>query len=92
MKYWCSAISEFGDLHKLIGANAHDEEESINAYRHAVNAIDDAVEALVKVITALNKIPIAIGGGHNNVLPDVERHSQRDCTRQASSSWRESTV
>ncbi|MGN6419396.1 MAG: formimidoylglutamase [Pseudobacter sp.] len=60
---------DFGDLHQLIESNAHDEEERINAYRHAVTTIDDAVESLVKVITAQNKIPIAIGGGHNNAYP-----------------------
>lgn len=60
---------DFGDLHQLIQTNASDEEESTNAYRHAVNAIDDAVEAVVKVITAYDKIPIAIGGGHNNAYP-----------------------
>lgn len=60
---------DFGDLHQLIESNAHDEEERINAYRHAVTTIDDSVESLVKVITAQNKIPIAIGGGHNNAYP-----------------------
>lgn len=60
---------DFGDLHQLIESNAHDEEERINAYRHAVATIDDAVESLVKVITAQNKVPIAIGGGHNNAYP-----------------------
>lgn len=60
---------EFGDLHEVIENNAHDEEERINAYRHAVTTIDAAVEDLVKVITAQNKIPIAIGGGHNNAYP-----------------------
>jgi formiminoglutamase len=60
---------DFGDLQQLIEGNAHDEEERINAYRHAVTTIDDAVESLAKVITAQNKIPIAIGGGHNNAYP-----------------------
>lgn len=62
----------FGDLHQVIEANAYDDEERINAYRHAVNAIDDAVESLVKVITAHNKIPIGIGGGHNNAYPMIK--------------------
>ncbi|MGN6402698.1 MAG: formimidoylglutamase [Flavisolibacter sp.] len=60
---------DFGDLQFLIDKNAHTEEEKIEAYRHAVNAIDDEVETLIKVITAANKIPIVIGGGHNNAYP-----------------------
>ena len=32
----------------------------------------EEVESLVKVITSLNKIPIAIGGGHNNSYPLIK--------------------
>jgi formiminoglutamase len=37
-----------------------------------VNSIDDEVEHLVKMITAAKKIPIAIGGGHNNAYPLIK--------------------
>lgn len=60
---------DFGDIQFLIDKNAYNEEEKIEAYRHAVNAIDDEVEALIKLIVAHNKIPIIIGGGHNNAYP-----------------------
>lgn len=60
---------DFGDLQFLIDKNAHTEEEKTEAYRHAVNAIDDEVEALIKVVTAAGKIPVVIGGGHNNAYP-----------------------
>lgn len=60
---------DFGDLPQLIDANAHDNDEKITAYRHAVTAIDDAVESVVKVIAAAGKIPVAVGGGHNNSYP-----------------------
>src|SRR5690349_10620036 len=57
---------DFGDIQFLIDKNAQGEEEKLEAYRHAVNTIDDEVENLVKLITAAKKIPIVVGGGHNN--------------------------
>ena len=57
---------DFSDLNNLIEANAANEEERLQALRHAVNTIDDAVEEVVKIITANKKIPVVIGGGHNN--------------------------
>jgi len=62
----------FSDLSKLIEQNAYGYEEKIDAYRHAVITVDDAVEELAKIITAHNKIPIAIGGGHNNAYPLIK--------------------
>jgi formiminoglutamase len=56
----------FNDIETLIDSNALSYEEKIEAYRHAVNTIDDEVEHLVKLITQNKKIPIIIGGGHNN--------------------------
>ena len=63
---------DFGDMKYLIEQNAFDFEEKTNAYRHAVDAIDDEVEQLAKIITAAGKIPIAIGGGHNNAYPLIK--------------------
>jgi formiminoglutamase len=60
---------DFGDIQFLIDKNAYSEEEKIEAYRHAVNTIDEEVEGLIKLITANGKIPIVIGGGHNNAYP-----------------------
>ena len=60
----------------MIDKNAQTEEEKLEAYRHAVNTIDDEVENLVKLITAANKIPIAIGGGHNNAYPLIKGSSK----------------
>jgi formiminoglutamase len=57
---------DFSEIESLIDSNAHSTEEKIEAYRHAVNAIDDEVEHAVKLITQNKKIPIVIGGGHNN--------------------------
>jgi formiminoglutamase len=63
---------DFGDIKYLIENHAYGSEELIDAYRHAVNAIDDQVENLVKVIASLKKIPIVIGGGHNNAYPIIK--------------------
>lgn len=63
---------DFGDVKYLIEQNAHDPEEKLNVYRHAVTIIDDEVEALVKLIATAEKIPIIIGGGHNNCYPLIK--------------------
>jgi len=63
---------DFGDIKFLIEQNAHGHQEKLDAYRHAVMVIDDEVEALVKLITTSNKIPVAIGGGHNNAYPLIK--------------------
>ena len=63
---------DFGDIQYLIDKNAHHTEEKVEAYRHAVSAIDDEVETLTKAIVAAGKIPIAIGGGHNNSYPLIK--------------------
>jgi formiminoglutamase len=63
---------DFGDIKYLIENNADDADELIEAYRHAVNTIDEEVENLIKVITSFKKIPIIIGGGHNNSYPIIK--------------------
>lgn len=60
---------DFSGLPELIEQHAHSTEEKTDAYRHAVLRIDDAVEALIRIITAAGKIPVVIGGGHNNAYP-----------------------
>ncbi|MGN6801479.1 MAG: formimidoylglutamase [Ginsengibacter sp.] len=63
---------DFSDAEKLINVNAADQDEKIAAYRSLVSSIDDAVEELVKIITQSKKIPIIIGGGHNNAYPAIK--------------------
>jgi formiminoglutamase len=60
---------DFSELQNLIDSNAHKSEERIEALRHAVNTIDEEVESLTKQIVAAKKIPVVIGGGHNNAYP-----------------------
>ncbi len=63
---------DFGDIQYLIDTTARGEEEKIEAYRHAIRTIDDEVERLSKIITEVKKIPIVIGGGHNNSYPLIK--------------------
>jgi formiminoglutamase len=63
---------DFGDVKYLVENNAYGQEELIEAYRHAVNLIDEQVENVIKVIAACKKIPIIIGGGHNNAYPVIK--------------------
>lgn len=63
---------DFNDIQYLIDKNAHNQEEKLEACRHAVNAVDNEVEGLAKTIVAAGKIPIAIGGGHNNAYPMIK--------------------
>jgi formiminoglutamase len=67
---------DFGDIQYLIDKNAQGIEEKVEAFRHAVNAIDEEVEGLTKTIVASGKIPIAIGGGHNNAYPLIKGASK----------------
>ena len=63
---------DFTEIEALIESNAHTFDEKVDAYRHAVNQVDEAVEPLVKLITQSNKIPVVIGGGHNNAYPLIK--------------------
>lgn len=63
---------DFGDLKYLIENNAYNPSELIDAYRHALNLVDEEVEKLIKEIAAAGKIPIVIGGGHNNAYPLIK--------------------
>ncbi len=63
---------DFSSIEQLIDKNAYDFDEQLAAYRHAVNMIDDEVEQLIHIITQNKKIPIVIGGGHNNSYPCIK--------------------
>jgi formiminoglutamase len=74
---------DFAEMAKLIDGNAQDKEEQLLAYRHAVNTVDDEVEQLVHIITQNRKLPIVIGGGHNNSYP---------CLKGAAKGWHKAGV
>jgi formiminoglutamase len=60
---------DFRKITDLIENNALDYHEKVDAYRHAVYQVDEAVEPVIKLITQYNKLPVVIGGGHNNAYP-----------------------
>jgi formiminoglutamase len=74
---------DFADVEELINKNAHEYEEKISAYRHAVTIIDAEVEQLIHIITQNKKLPIVIGGGHNNAYP---------CIKGAAKGWHKAGV
>lgn len=63
---------DFSDLRTVIDQHAQGQEERTAAFRHAVQTIDDEVELLIKLITTAGKLPIVIGGGHNNAYPLIK--------------------
>lgn len=60
---------DFSEMERLIDSNAMSDDEKREAYRHAVNTIDEEVEKVIKAIVSVGKLPIVIGGGHNNAYP-----------------------
>lgn len=68
-----AGVFDFSDIDGLIQKNAKTYEERIDAWRHAVsNIIDNEVEQLVRIIIQCGKIPLVIGGGHNNAYPLIK--------------------
>ena len=64
---------DFSSVSKIIEEHSFSSEERIDACRHAVaNIIDEEVEELVKAIVLAGKIPIVVGGGHNNAYPIIK--------------------
>jgi formiminoglutamase len=63
---------DFTDIQALIDTHAPDTEERTEAYRHAVQTIDEEVEKVIKTIANSGKIPVVIGGGHNNAYPLIK--------------------
>jgi formiminoglutamase len=64
---------DFSEVMKMIDNHSKSPDEKVDACRHAVaNIIDDEVEELVKIIIGAGKIPLVIGGGHNNCYPIIK--------------------
>lgn len=63
---------DFTEELKLINATAPDREEKVMALRRLVQQIDEQVEEVVKIICRQGKIPIIIGGGHNNAYGAIK--------------------
>jgi formiminoglutamase len=64
---------DFSEVSRTIEMNAKNSEEGLQAYRHAVSGVvDEEVEEVIKNITAAGKIPLVVGGGHNNAYPIIK--------------------
>ncbi|HUH33727.1 MAG TPA: formimidoylglutamase [Daejeonella sp.] len=50
--------------------------DDLKALRELVSEIDEEVEAVIKVIYGAGKIPVIIGGGHNNGYPILKAFSK----------------
>ena len=74
---------DFNEVEKLINQNANNEDEKLLAYRHAVTIVDAEVEQLMHIITQNKKLPLVIGGGHNNAYA---------CIKGAAKGWHKAGV
>ena len=62
----------FDKIKEEIEAKSGTYDEKISDYRNAVTTIDDAVVELIRLIVSHRKIPIVVGGGHNNSYPLIK--------------------
>lgn len=62
----------FKELSQVIVQFSKPDDERIAAFRTAVHTIDEAVYPVIKKIVMAGKIPIVIGGGHNNAYPIIK--------------------
>ena len=64
---------DFSDVNAVIDSHSKSPEEKVDACRHAVaNIIDEEVESWVKGVVAAGKLPLLVGGGHNNAYPIIK--------------------
>lgn len=63
---------DFTEEFKLINSTARDPEERIAALRKFVQSIDEQVEEAVKIVCRNKKVPILVGGGHNNAYGAIK--------------------
>ena len=65
------------DVYDLqIEAEQLDATEDIQRLRNLVVRLDERVDKVISQIIAFNKIPIIIGGGHNNAFPIIQAFSR----------------
>lgn len=62
----------FDELKHEIERKSIPNEEKIFAYGNIVTTIDKAVAELIGLIVAQGKVPVVVGGGHNNAYPIIK--------------------
>ena len=67
---------EVEDLMERANHLSTKKEEDITEFRKLVSEIDMRVSAVIKAISACGKIPIIVGGGHNNAYPIIKGFSE----------------
>ena len=67
---------EVEDLMEKANHLSTKKEEDITEFRNLVSEIDTRVSHIIKAISSCGKIPIIIGGGHNNAYPIIKGFSE----------------
>lgn len=71
---------DFDEELNLINTIARDFTEKVTALRKLTEKIDDQIEEIVKIICRQKKIPIIIGGGHNNAYGAIKGAAKGLCS------------
>lgn len=67
---------DFSDLMEAATRFSQKEDKGIHQLRQLVTTIDERVTEIIQLIVSHAKIPIIIGGGHNNAYPVIKGSSQ----------------
>jgi len=62
----------FDQLKESITAKSTNPEDKVSEFRKAVTTIDESVAEVIQLIVSFGKIPVVIGGGHNNCYPIIK--------------------
>ncbi|MBC8046929.1 MAG: formimidoylglutamase [Fimbriimonadaceae bacterium] len=67
---------DFSDLMEKANQLDYKKNDDVYAARNIVGEVDARVENIISKITAANKIPVIVGGGHNNAYPIIKGTAQ----------------
>lgn len=62
----------FSDLMEKANAMDYKKNDDVYAAREIVSEVDERVETIISKIIEANKIPVIVGGGHNNAYPIIK--------------------
>ncbi len=55
---------------------AEEQPGALNALRQLVEVLDERVSGIIKIVVAAGKVPVVIGGGHNNAYGNIRGASE----------------